>query len=219
MACHASGGLKPVTTATRPGILHGSSCGTVAGRPAEAVALGPCREISRGRGLQRAQSSTEARWAEGLQARQRGTAAGQNGVRGRSPGGLWELSPGGKFPAGGMTRKRSSARGAWKRHKAWARGRHDKKTIFCQGNAEDAPGPPGPAPPPAGQENAPPPGQRERSAQFIGKWPQKIPLPSELPQIMRTAQKAPWQENIEFQAERRRASGASPVFSWMRSWL
>ena len=41
----------------------------------------------------------------------------------------------------------------------------------------------------------------------------------ELPQIMRTAQKAPWQENIEFQAERRRASGASPVFSWMRSWL
>ena len=50
---------------------------------------GPCKEISRGRGLQRAESSTEARWAEGLQTRQRGTAAGQNGVRGRSPGGLW----------------------------------------------------------------------------------------------------------------------------------
>ena len=70
---------------------------------------GPCKEISRGRGLQRAESSTEARWAEGLQARQRGTAAGQNGARGRSPGGLWELSPGGKFPAGGRTRRRSFA--------------------------------------------------------------------------------------------------------------
>ena len=100
---------KNAATATGFGIPHGSWCGTVAVRPAEAVALRALQGNQPRQGPQRAESSTEARWAEGLQARQRGTAAGQNGARGRSPGGLWELSPGGKFPAGGMTRRRSFA--------------------------------------------------------------------------------------------------------------
>ena len=41
----------------------------------------------------------------------------------------------------------------------------------------------------------------------------------ELPQIVRTAQKRALVGNIEIYVERRRASGASPVFNWMRSWL
>ena len=55
--------------------------------------------------------------------------------------------------------------------------------------------------------------------EFVKSRARRILVPYALPQIVRTAQKSSLVGNIEFYAEWRSVSGATPVFNWMRWWL